>query len=213
MRFPLSLCLPVLVLGGALMQGGCTALAVVTHDTTRDLGAVAGERFALDPSHASLVFKVSHLGFSNYVGRFNSFDADLVFNAEDPAASGLEVRIDMASIDTNNETLEAMLCAPSMFDCAAHPVGRFLVREIEPTGEASGRLTGELTLRDVTQPVTLEVTFNGGAPNPLTGAYTLGFSAIGSFKRSAFGLGAWRPAVGDDIFLDIEVEFAAIASD
>ena len=68
-------------------------------------------------------------------------------------------------------------------------------------------MDGDLTIHGVTQPVTLDVTFNGGAPNPLTGHHTLGFSATGHFSRAAFGLVHWYPAVGNEIRVRIEAEF------
>ncbi|MGY9013571.1 MAG: YceI family protein, partial [Rhodobacterales bacterium] len=71
----------------------------------------------------------------------------------------------------------------------------------------TAELTGKLTMAGNTHLVTLDVTFNGGGKNPITQVDTLGFSATGQFKRSDFGLGAWIPAVGDDVTLDIEAEF------
>ena len=70
---------------------------------------------------------------------------------------------------------------------------------IEVTGEKTGRITGDLTLHGVTRPVTLDVTFNGGANSLITGRYTLGFAATGAIKRSEFGISNLVPAVGDEV--------------
>ena len=72
-------------------------------------------------------------------------------------------------------------------------------------------MTGDLTLRGVTAPVTLDVTFNGGGSNILTGAYTLGFEAEGTLLRSTFGLGSFAPAIGDEVTLEIHAEFAQVS--
>jgi len=84
---------------------------------------------------------------------------------------------------------------------------RFVSTRFEHTGDARGKLTGDLTIRGNTQPVTLDVTFNGYAPDPLTKLPTLGFSAEGDFSRSKFGLTTWFPAVGDDVHVRIQAEF------
>lgn len=187
--------------------GGCTALRVITHETTVDLAAVKSARYEIDPHHASVHFKVLHFGYSFYVGRFDEIAASLDFAAEDPTRSRLEVRIRTASVDTNNPELEEMLRGRSMFDSAAFPEATFVSRGIERTGPASGRISGELTVKGRTAPLTLDVVFHGAAPNPLTGEDTLGFSATGTFSRAALGLTAWEPAVGDEVTLEIEAEF------
>lgn len=202
----------VLGLGLALaVLPGCTALRVVTHHPTTDLSGMPAGRYTLDPHHASLHFKVMHLGYAHYVGRFDRFSAEIDLVPEAPTRSTVSAEIETASIDTNNATLEEMLRAPSMFDSAAHPLARFVSRELVMTGEGRGVLRGELTVKGRTGPVELAVTLNGAAPNPVTGAPTLGFSATGTLPRSAFGLGAWIPAVGDDVRLEIEAEFTADA--
>ena len=91
--------------------------------------------------------------------------------------------------------------------CLAIRKIRFASTRFERTGESRGTLSGDLTIRGVTQPVTLDVTFNGFAPDPLTKKDTLGFSADGHFSRAKFGLATWYPAVGDDIHVRIQAEF------
>ena len=166
--------------------------------------------YRLDPEHATLLFKIDHLGLSQLVGRFNRFEATLNFDPADPAASRLSARINPASIDLDLPAFEEELRGPDWFDVARFAEARFESRGIEVTGDATGRITGDLTLHGVTQPVTLEVTFNGGGDSVLTGRYTLGFAAAGTIARSAFGLGAYAPAVGDEVVLEIHAEFQRI---
>ena len=175
-------------------------------ETTPPAELAAGA-YRLDPEHAALLFKVDHLGFSQLVGRFNRFDASLEFDPANPGASRLAVEVDAASIDFGLLLFEEDLRGPDWFDVARYPQARFESRTIEVTGANTGRVTGDLTLHGMTRPVTLDVTFNGGGESLLTGRYTLGFAAAGTISRSAFGLGAYAPAVGDEVVLEIHAEF------
>lgn len=166
--------------------------------------------YRLDPEHATVLVKIDHLGFSQLVGRFDRFSATLDFDSDDPAASRLDAEIDPASIDFNLPKFEQDLRGSDWFDVARYPEARFASREIAITGANTGRVTGDLTLHGVMQPVTLEVIFNGGGDSLVTGRYTLGFAATGSLSRSAFGLGAYAPAVGDEVTLEIHAEFQRV---
>lgn len=163
--------------------------------------------YRLDPEHAAILFKVDHLGFSRLVGRFDRFDATLDFDPEQPQAAKLVVVVDVASIDLNLPAFEEELRGPAWLEVDRFPEARFESRTIEITGEDTGIVTGDLTLHGASAPVTLNVTFNGGGSNLLTGAYTLGFEAHGSVLRSTFGLGAYAPAIGDEVLLEIHAEF------
>jgi len=178
-----------------------------SHNQTVELGKLPGGAYRLDPEHASLLFKLDHFGFSELVGRFDRFEASLDFDPEHPEAARLVVLIDPASIDLNLPKFEQDLRGPDWFDVARFPQARFESREIQITGDKTGKVTGDLTVHGATAPVVLEVTFNGGADSLLTGRYTLGFVASGTLSRSAFGLGAYAPAVGDQVTLEIHAEF------
>jgi polyisoprenoid-binding protein YceI len=166
--------------------------------------------YRLDPEHAALLVKIDHLGFSQLVGRFDRFDATLDFDPDNPAASRLSAEIDAASVDFNLPKFEEDLRGPDWFDVARHSEARFASHEVVVTGEDTGRITGDLTLHGVTQPVTLDVTFNGAGDSLVTGRYTIGFAASGTISRSAFGLGAYAPAVGDEVTLEIHAEFQQV---
>jgi polyisoprenoid-binding protein YceI len=169
--------------------------------------------YRLDPEHASLLFKLDHLGFSQLVGRFDRFEATLDFDPAAPEAARLTVLVDTASIDLDLPAFEAELRGPQWFDTGRFPQARFESRGIAITGASAGRVDGELTLHGETAPVTLAVTFNGAGDSLLTGRYTLGFAAIGTLLRSDFGLGAYAPAVGDEVVLEIHAEFQRVESD
>lgn len=190
-----------------LASASCTAIKVVTHQTSSDpIDAPAGQ-YHLDPHHWSVTFDVDHFGYTRFVMRFDKMKADLDFHPDDPARSKVTVHIETASLDTNDPELDDLVKGPELLEAEHFPEITFESRELHATGKNTGEMTGDLTIHGVTHPVTLAVTFNGGAPNPLTGRHTLGFSASGHFSRGAFGLMNWYPAVGREIQLRIEAEF------
>jgi polyisoprenoid-binding protein YceI len=163
--------------------------------------------YRLDSQHATILFKVDHLGFSRLIGRVDRFDATLDFEPQEPQAAKLVAVIDPASIDLNLPAFEQDLRGSDWLDVARYPEARFESRTIAITGADTGTVTGDLTLHGVSAPVTLDVTFNGGGTDLLTGAYRLGFAAQGTVMRSTFGLGAYAPAIGDEVLLEIHAEF------
>jgi polyisoprenoid-binding protein YceI len=184
---------------------GCTALLAPKVET--ELTALRGGQYALDPNHATLLFKVEHMGLSTYVGRFDDFSAALDFDADNPSAARLDAVVRTASVDTNNAELEKTLRGASWFDVDRYPEANFRTVSVEPLTERTLRFTGSLTLLGRTAPVVLDVTFHGGARNPLTARYTLGFSATGSLRRSTFGMDDHIPLVGDEVSLEVHAEF------
>lgn len=191
----------------ASLCASCTAVKVVTHSTSADpIDAPAGI-YHLDPHHWSVTFDVDHFGYTRFVMRFDRMQADLDFHPDDPAQSKVTAHIQAASIDTNDSELDDLVRGPELLESERFPEITFVSRALRATGKTTGEMTGDLTIHGETRPVTLMVTFNGGAPNPLTGRHTLGFSASGHFSRAAFGLMSWYPAVGREIQLRIEAEF------
>jgi polyisoprenoid-binding protein YceI len=205
---PMQFVRPIAIAALALASASsCTAVKVATHTTSADpIDAPAGA-YQLDPHHWSVTFDVDHFGYSRFVMRFDRMSADLDFHPEDPARSKVTARIEAASLDTNDSELDDLVKGPELLEAERFPEITFVSRDLRATGKNSGEMTGDLTIHGETRPVTLAVTFNGGAPNPLTGRHTLGFSATGHFSRGAFGLMSWYPAVGREIQLRIEAEF------
>lgn len=192
---------------GALSMSACTPLRVVSHTVSADEAQVPVGRYALDADHWSITFDVEHLKYARYVIRFDRAHGTLDWKAGGLDASTAEVTIDASSVDTKVPLLDKMVKGPDMFDASTYPTIRFVGQHFVRTGPTQGKLEGELTIRTVTRPVTLDVTFNGYGRNPLTKADTLGFSAQGAFSRAQFGLATWYPAVGDDVRVHIEAEF------
>ena len=197
MRFPLRSALLLLAV----------TFATPVWSATTELKTIPSGVYALDPNHASIVFRVLHLGFSRYTGRFDKFDAKLDFDSVNPENSKLDVTINPNSVNTNNAKLEEELKAEPYFNTVKFPAMTFVATKIERTGDTTGKITGDFTMLDVTQSVTLDTTFIGGGEHPMKKTPTLGFSATGSLKRSAFGLQKLIPMVGDDVSFEIQAEF------
>jgi len=164
-------------------------------------------QYRLDPEHVYIHFKVEHLGLSTVVGRFNQANASLDFDPDKLEDMRLEGVIDMTSLDMNNASLEKRLSGSNWFDVARYPETLFVTTGVVPGGGNNFAITGDFTLHGVTQPLTMQLTFKGGADNILTGKYTLGFAATGSFSRSDFGIDAFGALVADEIFIEIHAEF------
>ena len=198
-----------LLIALALSMSACTALSVVTHSVSPDEASVPAGRYQLDPHHWNVSFDVDHFKYSRFVMRFDKTTAQLNWNAAGMDQSSVTVDIDATSLDTNVPILNKMVSGPDMLDVERSPVIHFASTAFKRTADNKGELTGDLTIRVTTRPVTLTVTFNGHAPNPLTKQQTLGFSADGHFSRAQFGLSTWYPAVGDDVHVAIQAEFDA----
>lgn len=182
---------------------------VLTPDRKTEVQEVKGGKYSLDKDHASLLFKLNHLGFSTYVARFNKVDASLDFDPANIEKSSLEAIVDMTSIDVNNPAFAEQLRGSDWLDVTKFPQAVFkTTRYVESKEKNSFTFEGDLTFHGVTKPVMLNVTFHGGGRNMLTRKNTLGFSANTTFKRSDFGVDKFTSmGVGDDIALDINVEF------
>ena len=184
---------------------------VLTPDFDTELVEMRSGQYTLDKEHATVLFKVNHLGFSDYIGRFNTLDASLDFDPEHIENSTLEVIIDMASIDVNNPEFATELRGSDWLGVEQYPQAVFRTTKfVETTGENAFTFLGDLTFHGVTAPITLNVNFHGGGRNFLTRKYTLGFSGNTTFKRSAYGVDQFTSfGVGDDVTLEIHVEFQA----
>jgi polyisoprenoid-binding protein YceI len=179
----------------------------------------AGE-YRLDPSHASLVFGVDHLGFAQYVGSFRRFDATLILDPANPESARLEATVDIASLDVPAPPagfLDTLLGA-DWFDAARAPTMAYRSTAVTLTGDNTARIDGELTFRGVTRPASLRARFNGGwAGHPYDPNARIGFSASGAILRSEFGMDIGLPAppdnlgVGDRVEIVIEAEFTGPA--
>jgi polyisoprenoid-binding protein YceI len=198
----------------ALALSAALVMAAVAPASAQLAVEVPAGTYKIDPTHASLHWRVSHLGLSNYTGRFVRFDATLVIDPAKPEAAKLEATVDPMSIRTDypfadKKNFDKILAEdPKWFNVSLFDKATFKSTAVKMTGPKTADVTGDLTLLGVTKPVTLKTTFNGGMKEqPFAKKPALGFSAVGTIKRSDFGMTYLVPNVGDDIELILEVEF------
>jgi polyisoprenoid-binding protein YceI len=179
------------------------------------LAALLGASFAtpaapvtykLDPNHTMVLFSWNHFGFSNPTADLGIGQGTLVFDAADPARSSVDVTMPLSKLDTHVGALDEHLKKPDFFNADKYPVVTFKSTKVEPLGGDKFKVTGNLTVHGVTQPVTLEATLNRVGPHPMSKAPSIGFDATTTIKRSAFGVDAYVPMVGDELSVRITTE-------
>ena len=190
-----------------LIHSVCAAtLLALPFTAAADLSEVPSGNYTLDSSHGYITFTYSHLGFSNPRVGFNNFDVELELDSGDPTNSTVEVTIDASSIDSRVAEFNEHLIGADFFNTAEFPTITFKSTKVEPTGESTFDVTGDLTILGTTKPVTLATTINKAANHPMRNVPTVGVSASTKLMRSEWGLGAYVPAVSDEVELSIEVE-------
>jgi polyisoprenoid-binding protein YceI len=209
------------VLITAALTLATTAPLAIAADTHAPAAApVPAGQYTVDKAHTSLLFRVNHLGFSLYTGRFTQVDAKLQFDPAHIAASQVSVDIDPRSISADNAPSGFLqtLAGEGWLDADHFPKMTFRSQSVEVTGPDTFRIRGELTLHGVTKPMTLDARYNGGyAGHPMDPHARVGFSATGSLKRSEFGITFGIPApgttmgVGDQVDVVLESEFSGPA--
>lgn len=181
--------------------------AFAESDFTKDPAKVQPGAYVLDKDHGKITWSVSHLGFSTYYGQITGVEAKLTVDPKAPDNSKLDVTVATDTVASLHPELDKHLKSADFFDVAQFPTATFKATKIAVTGANTGTITGDLTLRGVTKPVTLEATFNQAGTFPMDKAYRLGFDAKGTIKRSDFGMDAYLPMLGDEVGLLIEAEF------
>ncbi len=206
---PRTLIKIALVSSLVLTLSSCASLLtpLITPKVKTDVATLKPGQYSLDKTHAAVLFKVQHLGLATYVGRFNDVDATLEFDPQNIQAAKLNAIIEMGSLDINDEDLKSTLMGRSWFNLASYPQAKFSTISVQPVNDNTFEFTGEMDWRGVQKPIVMTVVFNGGANNILTGKYTLGFSATGSFKRSDFKMDDFIPLIGDEIKIEAFAEF------
>jgi polyisoprenoid-binding protein YceI len=167
----------------------------------------------LDPAHTNATFSARHLGLSKVRGRFETLEGTVKV-AEDPADSEVSVTIDAASISTNEPTRDGHMRSADFLDVENHPTLEFRSTDIQGTGD-EWTMTGDLTIRDVTRPVTLDVTYLGVTDNPFGPGRRAAFEASTEIDRFDFGLTWQGPAelggilVSRKVTIDIDAQMVS----
>ncbi len=169
--------------------------------------------YDLDLTHASVLWKVSHLGFSTYIGRFENFDADLALDTSDFSKSSVDVEIQVDSLETafpfpEKEDFNKKL-SMEWFKGGEFPTINFVSKKVSALAEDNTfTIEGDLTLMGNTHPVTLDAKLNGFTPShPFKKVPLIGFSAVTTLDRTVWGLSNYAPNIGADVKVEIEGEF------
>jgi polyisoprenoid-binding protein YceI len=172
----------------------------------------APESYSIDPAHSAVGFSIRHL-FSKVPGRFTKFEGKIVVDREDWPKSSVQVTIDAASIDTNEPKRDQHLRSADFFDAAKFPKITFQSTAVKQTVPNKLQVVGNLTIKGVTKPVTLDVDVLGFGPG-YGGGIRGGFEAHTKINRQDFGV-AWNDVIegggavlGDEVEISINVEAA-----
>jgi polyisoprenoid-binding protein YceI len=165
----------------------------------------------IDAAHSEIHFSVKHMMITTVRGRFTEFSGEVELDEAHPELTRVTVEMAAASIDTRNEQRDAHLRGPDFFNAAEYPFLRFISKRVEVIDKSSARLIGDLTIRDVTSEVVLDVEYEGQAKSPW-GSRTVGFTASTKINRKNWGLnwnvaletGGWL--VGEEIKIGIDLQ-------
>ncbi|MFW5825880.1 MAG: YceI family protein [Marinobacter sp.] len=162
--------------------------------------------FDKEDAHQFITFEISHLGFSTLYGRFNDFDGEFMFDADNPEDSRVEVTIDTGSVDTNHGERDKHLRDEDFLYVDEYPEATFRSTRVEADEDGeSAEVTGDLTLRGVTREVTLDVELQGYGEDPW-GGYRMGFDAETEIKLSDFDIPTDLGKASETVKLEISVE-------
>jgi polyisoprenoid-binding protein YceI len=150
------------------------------------LAALSGE-YVLDPAHTEIGFSVRHAMVTNVRGSFAEHEGSLVIDGANPANSTAVIEVAMASVDTGAPDRDGHLRTGDFFNVEAFPKMTFRSTHAEERGGDSYRITGDLTIKDVTRPLTIDLEFNGSATDPF-GNQRIGFEGTAELLRSDWGL-------------------------
>lgn len=164
--------------------------------------------YIVDAKETLVRYEVLHFGSSDYWGTFPGATGTLKLDPKSLAATRLEVKVPIATVETTNRELDGELFSDEFFDGETYPYLSFVASGVQRTGPQTLAISGKLSMHNVTLPVVLNATFIGGGPNPFDSKeMVIGFRATASVKRSDFGLGKYVPIVSDETHIVISVAF------
>ncbi|OPX56673.1 Polyisoprenoid-binding protein YceI [Oceanospirillum multiglobuliferum] len=167
-------------------------------------GSVFAADYKVDPAHTAVLFKINHLGFSETVARFNTIEGNYSYDAANPTASKIVVKIDSNSLDSNHAARDKHIKGPDFLDVKQYPEITF--KSTGYKGSATeGTLSGEFTLHGVTKNIDLNIVKIGEGKDPW-GNYRSGFNGTVTIKRSEFGVDQMLGGIGDDVTVELFVE-------
>lgn len=165
--------------------------------------------YKLDPNHTLVLAQWNHFGFSNPVASFGQADGILVYDATDVAASSVQVTLPLAGLEAFVPKFNEHLRSADFFDAAKYPQITFRSTKVKAAGKNKLKVTGDLTVRNITRPVVLDVRLNKAGQHAMAKRAAIGFDATATLKRSDFGVAKFAPGVSDQVTLRITTEAMA----
>ena len=175
-------------------------------------------QYEVDQQHTHIGFTAKHLGVSTVRGRFNKFEGRLEGPDDDFTKARGEVKIEVASLESRSDQRDTHLRSADFFDAEKYPYITFKITKVEAVGAESFRVTGDLTVKDVTKPIVLDATVEGRMPDPFGSKERVGISARGQLDRMDFGLN-WNgvagavPFASHTIKLEVDAEIVVKAAE
>ncbi len=182
--------------------------AIAQTPGTPNKAAVTAGTYKVDPAHTQVTWTLNHMGFSMLSGQFGAQDGTLTIDPAKPAAAKLDVTFAIDQLSVTSSGFSNHLKSKDFFDVATYPTARFVSTAVTVNGN-SAKITGNLTIKNQTKPVTIDATFVGAGTNPMNKKVNFGFRGTTTINRSAFGLGMAAPMVSDQVKLDINAAFVA----
>lgn len=162
--------------------------------------------YTIDPMHTQVIARWNHLGFSNPTLNFADAKGEIVYDADNPSASSVQVTLPLSGITAYTDKFDQHLRSADFFEVDRFPEATFRSTSVTSDGGNAFTVVGDLTIKDTTRPVTLDVTLNGAGPHPMAKVPAIGFDATTQLKRSDFGLDYAAPAVSDEVEVRITTE-------
>ncbi len=162
--------------------------------------------YTLDPNHSQVAATWVHFGLSSPTANFGLIDGTLIYDADAPEKSSVQVVLPLAGLDAHVADFNEHLRSEDFFEAAKYPKATFTSTKVEQVGEGRLKVTGDLTVKDHTRPVVLDVVVTKVGPHPMSGTPAAGFNATAKLKRSDFGVGLYAPNVSDVVELRITAE-------
>jgi polyisoprenoid-binding protein YceI len=198
---------PVTIAIALLGSASLVAQEMSAQPGKNDTKLISGGTYSIDPSHTQVLFSYNHMGFTPNMGLIaKPGSGALVLDPKKPGEAKVSVEFPVTNVRTGIAALDEHLMKPEFFDATKFPAAKFESTSVKVNG-TSADITGNLTIKGITKPITLTATFVGAGFNSFMKKETVGFSAVGDVKRSDFGLGYGVPMVGDAVQLKIVAAF------
>jgi polyisoprenoid-binding protein YceI len=185
------------------MKKGILAFATAALLSTSFVGHAADYMIDSKGAHASVNFKVSHLGYSFIKGRFNTFDGSFSYDGDNVEASTVMVNVDTTSLDSNHAERDKHIRSGDFIDAGKFPEAKFVSTSVKSTGEGTMAIMGDLTLHGVTKPITIDASFIGEGNDPW-GNYRAGFMGTTRIELADFNIAVMGTSSYADMELHIE---------